>query len=80
MGPQGQGHREVGLAHAGRSQQQQVDGPGDEGQVGQLLDLAFVDGRLEGESELFQGALEREVGQPRPGAEIALPSGGDFHP
>ena len=45
----------IGLAHAGRSQQQDVAGLGDEGQAGQFSDLLLVDGGLEG--ELLQGAV-----------------------
>ena len=70
-GPPGQGHRQVGRAHAGRPQRQDVRGLGHEGQ---FLDLPLVNGGLEGEVELLQGALEREVGHLGPGAEVALPS------
>ena len=68
-GLEGQCHRQVGLAHSRRSQEQDVGGLGDEGQVGQFPDprfhggqaLPLVDGGLEGEVELLQGALEGQV-------------------
>ena len=49
---------QVGLAHAGRTQEQHVAGLGDEGQVGDFLDQPLVDGGLEAEVELLQGAPE----------------------
>ena len=63
----------MGLAHAGRTQEQDVAGLGDEGQVGQFPDMPLVDGGLEGEAELVRSALEGQVGQPGPGGEVALP-------
>ena len=66
----------MGLAHAGRSQEQDVAGLGDEGQVGQFLDQALVDGGLEGEVELLQGALEGQVGQAGSRGQIPFPAGG----
>ena len=65
----------MSLAHAGRSQDQDVGSLGDEGQTGQLLHLPLVDGGLEGEVELLQGTLEGEVGHLGPGAEVALAAG-----
>ena len=79
-GPEAQGHGQVGLAHAGRTQEQNVGGFSYEGQVGQLLDLPFVYGGLEAKVELLQGALEGQVGQLGPGGEVALPAGGHFRP
>ena len=70
---------QVGLAHARRSQQQHVAGLGDEGQVGQFLDQALVDGGLETEVKLLEATLEGQVGQPGSGSEVAFPTGGDFH-
>ena len=74
----GQRHRQASLAHAGRSQHQDVDGLSDGGQSRQFFDLALVYGGLEVEVELFQGALEREVRQLGPGGEVAFPAGGDL--
>ena len=62
MALQRQGDGQMGLAHAGRSQQEDVGGLGDEGQVGQFLDQPLVDGGLEGEVELLKGTLERADG------------------
>ena len=73
------GDGQVGLAHAGRSQQQDVGGLCDEGQVGQFLDQSLVDGGLEGEVELLEGTLEGQVGQSGPSGEVAFPTGGYFH-
>ena len=53
----GQGHRQVSLPHSGRSQEQDVGGLADEGQGFQFLNLPLVDGGLEGEVKLLQGAL-----------------------
>ncbi len=39
VGPEGQGHGRMGLAHAERTQQQNVGVLGHQGQAGQLLDL-----------------------------------------
>ena len=60
-GLESQCHGQVCLPHAGRAQEQDVAGFGYEGQVGQLLDLALVDGGLEAKVKLFQGALEGQV-------------------
>ena len=73
----------MGLAHAGRSQQGDIGGLGDAGQVGQFLDQSLVDqplvdGGLETEVELLQGALEGQVGQPGASGEVAFPTGGVF--
>ena len=68
----------MGLPHARRAQEQDVGGLGDEGQVGQFLDQTLVDGGLEGEVELLQGALEGKVSQLGPGREVAFPAGGDL--
>ena len=46
-----------------------------ERQSGELTDLALVDGRLEGEVEILEGALEREVREPCPGNQVPLPPG-----
>ena len=78
-GPQRQGDGQVGLAHAGRSQQQDVGGFGDEGQVGQFLDQPLVDGGLEGEVELLEGTLKGQMGQPSTSGEVAFPTGGYLH-
>ena len=70
----------MSLAHAGRSQQQDVAGLGDEGQVGQFPDMPLVDGGLEGEVELVQGTLEGQVGHLGLGSQVALPPSSHFHP
>ena len=75
VGLPGQSHRQVGLTHAGRSQHQDIGRLGDKGQVGQFLDLPLVDGGLEGEVELFQGALEGGVSHLCPGANVAFSAG-----
>ena len=67
------------LAHAGRSEQQQVGGLGHKGQVGQFLDLPLVDGRLEPEVELLQGPPEGEMRDPCPRGEIPLPARDHFN-
>ena len=79
-GPEGQSHGQMGLAHAGRTQEQDVASLGDEGQVGQFLDQALVDGGLEGKVELVQSALEGQVGQLGPGGEVAFPPSSHLHP
>ena len=75
-GLESQCHGQVCLAHAGRAQEQDVAGFGYEGQVGQLLDLALVDGGLEAKVKLFQGALEGQVRHSGLGGEVAFPAGG----
>ena len=52
----------MSLANAGRSKHQDVGGFGDQGQVGQLLDLALIGGGLEGKVKLLQVALKGEMG------------------
>ena len=78
-GPEGQGNGQMSLAHTGRIQQQDVAGLGYEGQIGQFLDHPLVNGGLEGEVELLQGALEGKVGHPGLGGEVAFPAGAHFH-
>ena len=46
--------------------------------LAQLFDQPLVDGGLEAEVELLQGALEGEVSQPGSSGEIAFPAGADF--
>ena len=70
---------QMGLAHAGRSQEEDVGGLGDEGQVGQFLDQPLVDGGLEGEVELLKGTLKGQMGQPGTSGEVAFPTGGYLH-
>ena len=79
-GPEGQGCGQVGLAHAGRSQEQDVAGLGGEGQVGQFPDQALIDGGLEGEVKLLPGTLEGQVGQAGSRAQIPFPAGGHLGP
>ncbi len=55
-------------------------GFGDEGEVGQLLDLALIDGGLEAEVELLDGALEGQMRQLGPRGEVALTASADLHP
>jgi len=68
----------VALAHPGRSQEDDGLTALDEGQVGQLPDLALIDGGLKREVEVVQGLVEREVGDLHPGLEVALVSGRAF--
>ena len=77
--PERQCDGQVCLAHTGRSEQQDVGGFGDEGEAGQLLDLALVDGGLEGEVELLQGALEGQMCELGSRGEVVLPAGVDLH-
>jgi len=57
-----QGYGQMGLAHPGRAQEDDVLLPLDEGQIKQRHDVASVECRLEGEVELIDGL---DKGEPR---------------
>jgi hypothetical protein len=63
----------VRLAHARRPEEEDVGRLADEGEGGELLDLALVDRGLKAEVELVQGAVKWQMGQPGPGSEVPLP-------
>jgi hypothetical protein len=73
-----QSNGQMGLPDAGRTEQQHVGRFRDERQTGELADLTFVDGRLEGEVEVLEGALEREMSQACPGDKVPLTPGSHF--
>lgn len=75
-GAQAEGDRQVRLADAGRPEQEDIGGLGDEGEGGEVPDLALVDRRLEAKVELLERAVKRQVRQARAGAQVALPPGG----
>ena len=54
---QAQGGGQMGLAHAGRAEEDHILPVFQEAHGGQLIDLAFIDGGLEREIEVVQGGL-----------------------
>ena len=52
----------MGLAHAGRAEEDHILPVFQEAHGGQFVDLALVDGGLEGEIEVVQGFLDGEAG------------------
>src|SRR5207253_10222494 len=68
--PEGDG--QMRLADARRAEEQDVGRLADEGQRGEVADLALVDRWLEAEIKLVERALKRQVGQPGASAKIPL--------
>jgi hypothetical protein len=60
-GAEAEGDREVGLPDARRAEEEDVGRLADEGQGGELLDLALVDRGLKPKVELIERALKRET-------------------
>ena len=54
---------EVALAHSGRAEQEKVAGLVDKSSGGEVVDLGAADGGVEGEVEVFEGALFAEGGR-----------------
>ena len=59
---QAQGGGQMGLAHAGRAEEDHILPVFQEAHGGQFVDLALVDGGLEREVEIVQGLLDGEAG------------------
>ncbi len=60
-GYQAEGGGQVGLAHAGRSEKHHILAVLQEAHGSQFVDLAFVNGGLEGKIEVIQGLLDRKA-------------------
>ena len=71
-GAQPEGDGQMRLADARRAEEQDVGRLADEGQPGEVADLALVDRWLEAEIKLVERALKRQVGQPGASAKIPL--------
>jgi len=71
-GGDGQGAGQVRLAGAGRAQQRDVGGLGDEAEGGEVLDLADVEVGLEGEVEVVEGLVVGQAGDVQGAGEAAV--------
>lgn len=77
-GRDGQGDGDVRLADTGRPEQSDVGLLLDEGQGGQVLDLARVELGLEGEVVVLQRLVVRQLRQPQAVAETAVVADSEF--
>jgi hypothetical protein len=68
----------MGLADAGRPEQDDVLGALDEAQAGELAHLPAVDGRLELDIELVERLDPRQAGQLEPALDAALVAAAPF--
>ena len=75
-GADGERDREVGLAAAGLTEEQDRPVLVDEPQRGEVLDELAVDGGLELEVEVVDGLVEREPGVTQPGRQAPVAGGG----
>lgn len=73
-----QGHGQVGLAHTGRPQQDDVLAVGDKSAFGQLLDAFLIDRGLESEVEALERLDVRELGQRCPEGDRLFLLGGNL--
>ena len=73
-----QGHGQMGLAYAGRAEEDDVFAVRDEPTLGQLLDSLLVDRRLKGEVERLQGLDVGELGHRGSDGDVLFLLGGDF--
>jgi len=71
-----QGHGQMGFAHPGRPQQDDVLPVGDVAAACQLFDLLLVDGGLEAEVEALQGLDEGEAGHGGAHGDVLFGLGG----
>src|SRR5439155_13265976 len=70
--------REVGLAGAGRAEQQNVFAGVEEVELAEVLDHRLFDRALEAEVELLEGLAGREAGGLDPGLAAVAIAGGDL--
>ena len=73
-----QGDREVGLAGAGRAEQEHVLAGVEEVELAEVLDHRLLDRALEAEVELLERLAGREAGGLDPGLAAVAVAGGDL--